>query len=159
MAVTVRPITPDEWRVLRDVRLAALLDAPEAFYSTYEHTLTRTEEDWRAWPARARLFLAWLGGEAVGMVGVSPAAADPSTCDLVAMWVAPSVRGTGVADDLVRAAIVEAWSQGCTSLGLEVADGNVRAERLYARHGFVPTTEPTAMHSATRMRLLRTQGP
>jgi GNAT superfamily N-acetyltransferase len=154
MAVQVRPVTPDEWRVLREVRLAALLDAPEAFYSTYEHTLTRTEEDWRSWISRARLFLAWLGGEAVGMVGVGPTTAETAS-DLVAMWVAPAVRGTGVADDLVQAAIAEAWAQGCTSLGLEVADGNVKAAHLYARHGFIPTREPTAMHSATRMRLLR----
>jgi hypothetical protein len=38
--VLVREAIADDWQALRDIRLAALRDAPEAFASTYEQQVT-----------------------------------------------------------------------------------------------------------------------
>lgn len=143
MAIEVRELTGDDWKVRRDLRLAALLDAPEAFYSTYEQNRDRDEVGWREWPSRGALFGAWLVGEPVGLVGIAPDRHDPpgGGADLFAMWVAPSGRGTGVADALIRSALAWAAAAGLTEVGLEVAPGNGRAERVYARHGFRRTDE------------------
>jgi GNAT superfamily N-acetyltransferase len=137
MALDVRAVVPDDWRVLREVRLAALLDAPYAFYATFEQTAARAEEEWRSWPRQGVAFLAWLGGEPVGMVGVAASTSPGLSGDLIAMWVAPAARGTGAADALVEAAQDWARDQGWTTLDLEVAPGNERARRLYVRNGFV----------------------
>ena len=81
----------------RDLRLRALLDAPEAFGSTHEREAARTEDDWRAfaagWDGAARqaAFVAvdedgrWIG-LAVGVVGE----ADTSLANLYSMWVEPA---------------------------------------------------------------------
>ncbi len=148
----VRPFASDEWTVLRDVRLAALQDSPDAFYATYEETKDRPEDSWRAWPSHGVALGVWLDGEPVGMVGVATMADAPREADLFAMWVAPGARGTGAADLLVQGAINWAEEQSCTNVSLEVAPGNGRAERLYARHGFVPSDEPTMIKCGQAMR-------
>jgi ribosomal protein S18 acetylase RimI-like enzyme len=45
--VLVREITADDWELVRDVRLAALSEAPYAFSSTYSREAEFTQERWR----------------------------------------------------------------------------------------------------------------
>jgi len=45
--IEIRQIGPDDWKLLRATRLAALQDAPEAFESTYEGSLAFGEDEWR----------------------------------------------------------------------------------------------------------------
>lgn len=48
MTATVRPVRPEEWPALRDLRLRALRDTPFAFGSTYEGEATFPDDVWRA---------------------------------------------------------------------------------------------------------------
>lgn len=132
----VRRVSPDDWRTLRDVRLAALREAPYAFGSSYARELAYDEARWRAWVTTGACLLCWQAGEPVGIaVGV----ADPDEPDerhLVSMWVRTSARGTGAADVLVRAICGWARGEGAASLTLWVADGNERARRFYESAGF-----------------------
>jgi len=165
MALEVRRLRPDDWKVLRELRLAALLDSPAAFCSTYADAAERDEAGWRAWPADGAAFAAWLDGEPVGMVGVTRRTAEPDVADLIAMWVAAPARGgataasdaaprprRGVGDALVAAVLAWAADAGCTVVHLEVAPGNVRAERFYARQGFAVVDVPPARTGDTAMR-------
>lgn len=152
-SVTVRRLRPDEWRTLRELRLAALAEAPEAFGSTYESAAVRSEQEWRRWPSPGVPLAAFVAGQAVGVVGAMPVAGDPMTTHLIAMWVAPALRGTGVGDELIAAVADIARSWGCRSVFLEVVADNRRAVGLYARNGFVRSHEPAQFPHAFTMRL------
>ena len=49
-----------EWQVLRDIRLQALREAPDAFVSTYEEQVVFDEAAWRRVIARGGTFLAYV---------------------------------------------------------------------------------------------------
>ena len=66
----VRQLTPDDWRTLREVRLAALADAPDAFMMTYADAVGLDEQEWRIRTTRSDMFAAFVGGEPVGLVGL-----------------------------------------------------------------------------------------
>lgn len=143
--IQVRRAQPGEWATAREVRLAALADAPEAFGSTLARELALTEAHWRdrvgTWP----WFLAYQAGEAVGMVAAAPereAGARPAgqrDWHLTGMWVSPQARGTGAADLLVNAVTGYAQAQGATGVTLWVALSNARARAFYQRMGFQPS--------------------
>ena len=73
------------------------------------------------------------------MVGVFENRVDPTTAELVSMWVAPAGRGRGVGNALVERAIDWAGEAGYPRIELWVARGNDTAERLYLRSGFEVT--------------------
>jgi ribosomal protein S18 acetylase RimI-like enzyme len=138
--ISVRRLDEDEWARYRGVRLAALAEAPWAFGSTLAREQAFTEELWRERLAARSTFVACDddGAEPRGLVGVIEAD-EPDTAELVSMWVHPDARGSGAADALVRAALSHAAERGFGRVHLWVAEGNDRAERLYARHGFKRT--------------------
>ncbi|HEX9033206.1 MAG TPA: GNAT family N-acetyltransferase [Streptosporangiaceae bacterium] len=145
--VDVRRVRPDQWAIYREVRLAALAEAPYAFSSTLERELAFAEEVWhrRLGSAVAATFLAWQGQEPAGTVAGKADDPDedfavPGAWQLVGMWVDPAVRGLGVADRLVEAVAQHASTAGgARSLVLWVTEMNDRARGFYQRMGFVPT--------------------
>lgn len=157
--VVVR-LHPDEWELFRALRERALSDAPEAFGSTLERERALSEERWRARLARGPLFAARLGEAVIGMAGGVPGLRPP-VAELVSMWVEPAWRGAGIGDRLVGAVLGWARDEGYREVCLWVSDGNTPAERLYARHGFIPTGErqairpddPSRMEHAMAVRL------
>jgi RimJ/RimL family protein N-acetyltransferase len=151
MTTLVRQLTPDDWKTLREIRLAALADAPDAFLMAYADAVGLDEQQWRIRTTRSDMFAAFVGGAAVGLVGLfGPNEAGDHT--LIAMWVAPALRGTGVAGALIGAVVDRAASTGARSVRLEVAPGNVRAEKVYSRHGFAPTDEAPEIAGGLIMR-------
>jgi ribosomal protein S18 acetylase RimI-like enzyme len=142
--VEIRQAQPDEWAVIRDLRLAALADAPDAFASTVSRETGQAEASWRARIAARPWFLAWHHDQPAGLVAMFPEPTEPAgqtTPDwhLVSMWVRPEARGTGVAGRLVTAVLAHATAAGAAQVTLWVAISNDRARAFYQRMGFVPT--------------------
>lgn len=137
----VRVARPDEWRTLREVRLAALLDAPYAFGSTHAREVAFAEADWRRRLGRGVTFLALRDGQAVALAGGVHSDEAEGAVDLVSMWVHPSARGRGTGEALVAAVAGWASDQGAARLRLWVTETNAAARRLYERCGFTPTGE------------------
>lgn len=135
MSVLIRHLGPDEWQTYRSVRLAALLDTPAAFASTYDDAAAITAQRWRERCTDTSWF-AFVDGEPVGMVRLDrqPDSGEP---ELISMWVAPTARGTSAAADLVAAAVRRVRESGHPRLCLRVVDGNGRARAFYVKAGFV----------------------
>jgi ribosomal protein S18 acetylase RimI-like enzyme len=140
--VMVRLVDADEWELARDVRLAALREAPSAFGSSYAREAPFTREQWRGRLSsdRSVTFLAELPDrdEPAGLAGVYE---EGGIADLMAMWVRPTARGRGVGEALVEAAADWAKARDHDTLYLWVTETNGAARRLYERCGFTPTGE------------------
>lgn len=143
--VTVERVTREAWRAMREVRLAALLDAPSAFGSTYRREEAFGEADWLLRLTRGVTFLAHdpaLDGRPVGIAGGTAVGAErPGTVELVSMWVDPRARRCGVGGSLVAAVV--AWSReaGAGRVHLWVTESNTAGRALYAKYGFTSTGE------------------
>jgi GNAT superfamily N-acetyltransferase len=141
--VLVRETVPEDWRALRDIRLAALRDAPDAFASTHEEQAAFTEADWLRRISRGGTFLAYLpevrASEPVGLAGgYQPA---PGVTELISMYVRPAARGRGVGEALIDAVIGWARAKRSASVHLWVTETNKHARLLYERRGFTLTGE------------------
>lgn len=148
--LSVVRVAEDDWESYRDLRLAMLLDAPDAFWTTYADVADRDEAAWRR-AATGVLCLQVRDEDDIplGTLTVllpAPAAAGepaefaPGDALVVAVYVVPEARGRGVGDALLRAARAVAREElGATRLVLHVNELNEPARALYARHGFTPT--------------------
>lgn len=138
--IATRAIGPDDWRPWRELRLAALAEAPDSFGSTLADW-TGARDDERRWRNRLATvplnLVVTLEGEPVGMVSATAPDAEGAVW-LISMWVAPRARGRGVGDEAVRK--VRDWARQihpASLLVLSVKSHNAHAIRLYRRHGFV----------------------
>jgi ribosomal protein S18 acetylase RimI-like enzyme len=139
--VVVREVTQEDWETLRDVRLAALREAPYAFGSSYAREAPFTEEQWRGRiNDRSVTFFAYLpeSAEPAGLAGVY---VPDGVADVVSMWVRPSARGRRVGEALIGATVDWAKARDHAALVLWVTESNTAARRLYDRCGFALTGE------------------
>ena len=142
--MVVRRITPEDWGLLREMRLASLMDAPEAFGQRHENAAAEPESEWRG-AARASSsgdrrawFIARSGdGAAARDVGLVQARRrPPEDCLLFSMWVAPGARRSGTGRQLVNAVATWAAGWGAKRVVLWVFGANEGALRFYERLGF-----------------------
>lgn len=136
-------IGADDWREFREVRLASLADAPEAFGSTYADWVAAGEDRWRSRMAGVPLTLVARDGDrTVGVACGCPAELEGAEAvELISMWVSPAVRGTGVAARLIAGVVDWAEARDCATF-LMVRVGNDAARTAYERAGFVSTGVP-----------------
>lgn len=161
MSVLVRPVRVEEGPLLRQLRLAALLESPTAFARRYEDEVTYPSS---FWAERARAQAA--GESSAGFFALR----DATPCGLVAavdegervglfsMWVAPEARGRGAGRALALA--VCAWAEERRpELYLWVLEGNAAALATYGAVGFVATGERQAsVHEGLHeLRMVRTR--
>jgi ribosomal protein S18 acetylase RimI-like enzyme len=150
--VEVREIGPDDWLIMREVRLAALRDAPYAFGSTYAREAQFTEAEWRRRASRRNSFLACLPGLGTTPAGIAAGIEDgPGAFELVSMWVRPQARDRMVGSALITAVVDWARARGASALHLWVTENNKPARLLYERCEFTPTGERQPLPSDPRL--------
>ena len=140
--VLVRETAMEDWQALRDIRLAALRDAPDAFASTYAEQVVFTEADWRQRIARGGTFLAFVpeadASEPAGLVGGYPQGRHGRADFHVRP--APGA-GPGCRRGAHRRRARLGPGEDATSVHLWVTETNKPARLLYERCGFSLTGE------------------
>ncbi len=127
-------IGPEDWPEFREVRLAALSDAPAAFGSRHGDWVDAPEHRWRARLTDVPFTVVARSED--GPVGVASGVESGEEVELISMWVAPGQRGTGLAGRLIGEVVTWATAHGQQTC-LMVREDNVVAIRAYARAGFV----------------------
>lgn len=138
--IVVRNVTPDDWVLLRDIRLRALRDSPDAFGSTIAEAVGYDDQVWQARASGGSMFFACADGRPDHPVGLAGGYLENGEAHLVSMWVAPEARGQAAGEALVEA--VASWAfatHRADALYLWVTETNKPAVRLYERIGFRPT--------------------
>ncbi len=141
----VRRIRADEGLALKEVRLRALREEPDAYHTTHDEAAVHADDEWHARAARgadgayeALFVLDRGGGRLGGMVYTNALADPPHDAFISAMWLDADLRGGGKADALMQAAESWARAMGSPQVELWASFSNDRARRFYARHGYVP---------------------
>jgi GNAT superfamily N-acetyltransferase len=147
----IRRVRTDEWQALRDLRLRALADSPNAFASTLSEAQARDTAWWRESARRSAEEEAWVtfvaerDGRLIGMAtGTFPverlhALDDPAVASLIQMWVDPSSRRTGIGRELVEAIAAWAAEHDSAMLRTGVTAAEPRAIAFYGSLGFRDT--------------------
>ncbi|WP_283190408.1 GNAT family N-acetyltransferase [Pseudomonas sp. PMCC200344] len=144
----IRSTEAKDWMLLKQVRLAALLDTPTAFGVSYQTAANYSDEQWkeRASSAGTEFWLAFEGDNPVGMIGAGVSSAN--RYNLIGMWVEPAARGSGMAAKLIEAVKSRAMGKGHDRVFLDVSPDNARASNFYLKQGFsfIDEWEPLESH-------------
>jgi ribosomal protein S18 acetylase RimI-like enzyme len=153
----IRLTEEKDWKLLKQIRLAALLDTPTAFGVSYQTAAHYTDEQWKERASSGNGTQFWLAIEddkPVGMIGA--AVSQANRYNLIGMWVEPAARGSSVANQLVDAVKSRAMSRGYDRVFLDVSPDNARAANFYLRQGFtfMEEWEPLESHPHIRVQTM-----
>lgn len=141
---TIRIINPssDDWKKVKNLRLEALQNDPQAFGASYEEQSQRTDDEWKERTQRTIgeskeeiLVVAEDGDVFVGMIGAFPK--DSTKWIIKAMYVSPQYRGKGVSKKLVEEILKQLDAdKRIGTLELSVNTRQEAAVKLYSEFGF-----------------------
>jgi ribosomal protein S18 acetylase RimI-like enzyme len=147
----IRALRRGEGARLRELRLRALRDAPQAFFWSLETEERTTAQDWEAWAddsAHDRImFVAVEDGEWLGVAGCSLRGDEAGTLDATGMWVAPHARGRNLGERLIEVVMEWGRARGARTMEFAVTETNDAAIALYRRVGFAPTGRRRTLES------------
>ncbi len=136
--IEIRPLGSADAVAYRDLQLAALLDTPEAFGSTYERESAEPLAWFRDRLGKSHVFGAFRSSELLAIAGFARREGEKEKHKglLWGMYVRPDARNAGIGRQLLEAVIDHARRQ-VEVLQLCVVSGNEQARRLYASLGFI----------------------
>ncbi len=135
--VLCHELSPDEWSRLREIRLASLLESPEAFGSSYEREIAFTEREWRELFNLNSYLVASIDGKDIAMMFLERLRGDfGATCWVGGCWSNPQYRGIGALRSMFDYVDSVKDQRGWQIQGLGVFIVNESAIAAYKKLGF-----------------------
>lgn len=137
MPLLIRCISHEDIDAFRRIRLEALASEPASFASLFKDWERLSDDDWQQ-RLQDHIFIAFSGGEPVGIMGLSRFRPRKMAhrATLVMVYVQKRFRGTGLSRKLLNAVIDFAKANGVLQIELGVSADNLEALRFYRRNGF-----------------------
>jgi len=154
-SLTVRRLAGEQAALYRELRIAALREAPYAFGTTHSAALAEDEAtldalvQQLAYSDHRAGFVLYTEGQPAGLVGAFFEEAPEHRGFIRALWVAPAVRHLRGGELLVSAATRWLIEHGSTLVYAWVTDANVNAMQFYQRLGFIPSGDRQTLPSAS----------
>ena len=141
--VVVSLLSRDEWERLRDIRLRALKENPEAFGADFNEVQKWSKDGWLKDFEKEDYLVASIEGVDVGMLYIEVLNGDHgATCWIGSCWVNPDFRHNGALRALFSYTDKNAVERGWVKQGLGVWVDNTIAIEAYKKIGFIPMGEP-----------------
>jgi len=141
--VLCQELSPDEWPRLREMRLASLLDSPDAFGGRYEREIAFTEREWRELFNLNSYLVASIDGKDIAMMFLEKLRGDfGATCWVGGCWSNPEYRGIGAVRAMFDHVDSVAEERGWQIQGLGVFIVNKSAIAAYEKLGFKAMGDP-----------------
>ncbi len=157
----IRDLEPHEWALIRELRLRALADSPDAFARTLAEALGENDAYWVRLagsvtkPGGQVMRIAEVDGRPVGLAFGLFDKERAKIGHVAGMWVEAEARGRGVGRALLESVIAWARSLALDRLELWVTEGNGSAMRLYERAGFADTGRRDALASNPALQIIQ----
>lgn len=157
----IRDLEPHEWALIRELRLRALADSPDAFARTLAEALGENDAYWVRLagsvtkPGGQVMRIAEVDGRPVGLAFGLFDKERAATGHVGGMWVEPEARGRGVGCALLESVIAWGRARALDRLELWVTEGNGTAVRLYERAGFADTGRRDALASNPALQIIQ----
>ena len=130
-------LSKDEWERLRDIRLRALKENPDAFGADLNELQARTKDGWLKDYNKEDYLVASINGTDVGMLYIEVLNGDHgATCWIGGCWTDPAYRGKGVMRALFNYIDEHAAAKNWIRQGLGVWTDNYSAIKAYEFLGF-----------------------
>lgn len=140
----IRRLQPNEWPVLRDLRLRAATESPFELGETVAELRARTTDEY--WIRQANddgqaIFVVWKNEVLSGLIYAETQISDVlAEATFAALWLDPILRGRGIGRQLLCTAIDWVKTRGATHGSLLVVEGNQQAIEFFQREGFTKTS-------------------
>jgi RimJ/RimL family protein N-acetyltransferase len=145
--ITLRRLIPEDWALLRDIRLRALSADPHVFGSSYAQEKDNDAAVWRERlesPDLAVFGIFDAAGDIAGMTAIAVAKDDPekTTAKMWGSWLRPDLRGRGLSVPIYQRRID--WARAHPTIARIIVShraSNAASMRANQKHGFVRTHE------------------
>jgi RimJ/RimL family protein N-acetyltransferase len=136
--ISIKRIGAAELDAFRRIRLEALRCEPSFYASNYDDWAALSLEEWQQ-RLNDPVFVAFLNDEPVGVTGLLRQRASKMAhrATIIMVYVRMSLRGTGLARNMLNIVADYARDIGIIQLELAVSAENPAAIRFYEREGFI----------------------
>lgn len=139
--IEIVQLAPDNWKLLKDMRLKALQTDPLAFGRTYEEESGLSEEDWKAklTDPDVEWFFSKKDGKFVAMAGIHflKRKVVEHKAEINGVFVDPEYRKQGVGEDLMRNLLAKLRANPkIVKIDLQVCAVQESAVKMYEKLGF-----------------------